>query len=329
MWYKKFCRVWIIGIIFFVCVYYGVMIFISHLLFMDGEVAHYLENKEYSQYHKNYAKVLIMGDSVAKAGLEPKILGENVYNFALGGTSPVENYFYLREYIEKNEKPQTLILGFLPQHFRYGECFWSRSVYFHRINFCDLLELSFDVDKFNEENNRINKDNFAEECLSYYLYSFEKYGKAFKTLLNRKYRKRYKYNKAKYYSLKENFGQCYFGTAKECYKLNGETRLKTFVKSDLIEFYLNKLMELCLENDIRLIICSMPINKASYEALNDEYKRNYEKFLQKLSCKNENIVVETKICVFDNIYFGDPTHLNKKGSKLFSEKIKKKYFGDN
>ena len=56
--------------------------------FFDGEYAWYYQNKEYAQEHKDYCRVLIMGDSTAKADLLPDELSADTYNFSLGGVLP-------------------------------------------------------------------------------------------------------------------------------------------------------------------------------------------------------------------------------------------------
>ena len=55
--------------------------------YYDEEYAWFYQNKEYSQRHKDYCRVLIMGDSVAKASWLPDELSADTYNFSLGGVN--------------------------------------------------------------------------------------------------------------------------------------------------------------------------------------------------------------------------------------------------
>ena len=60
--------------------------------------------------------IIILGDSSGKAGIIPDRLGEDVYNVAVGGFSPVEQYFYLKKYLQNGEAPEYIILTYTPYH---------------------------------------------------------------------------------------------------------------------------------------------------------------------------------------------------------------------
>ena len=62
--------------------------------YLDGEYAMYRQQQDYVQGKTGTAaRVLIVGDSRTKAGMDPALLWEGSYNIALGGTTPIEGYY--------------------------------------------------------------------------------------------------------------------------------------------------------------------------------------------------------------------------------------------
>ena len=55
--------------------------------YMDVEYAMYKQQKDYISKNHDTNRVLILGDSRAKASFMPDVLGEDVYNISLGGGS--------------------------------------------------------------------------------------------------------------------------------------------------------------------------------------------------------------------------------------------------
>ena len=82
--------------------------------YLDGEYAMYRQQQDYVQGKTGTAaRVLIVGDSRTKAGMDPALLWEGSYNIALGGTTPIEGYYALKEYIETHadDLPQTVVIA--------------------------------------------------------------------------------------------------------------------------------------------------------------------------------------------------------------------------
>ena len=75
------------------------------MAYMDVEYAMYKQQKDYISKNHDTNRVLILGDSRAKASFMPDVLGEDVYNISLGGISPVESYYMLKEYLENHAGP--------------------------------------------------------------------------------------------------------------------------------------------------------------------------------------------------------------------------------
>lgn len=69
---------------------------------------------------------LVMGDSRPEMGIASKHL--RAWNYGLGGTSPVEGYYMLRQL--EGVRIDTLYLSYSPYHFQHQDCFHNRSEYF-------------------------------------------------------------------------------------------------------------------------------------------------------------------------------------------------------
>ena len=87
---------------------------------------------------------------MAKCSWIPKELSDDSYNFSLYGTCPMEEYYYLREYLSNHSAPQVLIYSQQITHMINAEAFWSRSVYFHRMSKDDLRDLEREIRIYDE-----------------------------------------------------------------------------------------------------------------------------------------------------------------------------------
>ena len=327
--YKKNCVVFLVTIACAFMAYTAVMLFVHPLNYLDGEAAWYYENSEFSKNHKEYVRNLIIGDSVAKAGFHPKYLGENSYNFALGGASPMEEYIYLREYLRRHEAPKVILCGFLPAHLVDCDTFWTRSVYFHRISYDDACEVLLEAKNF-KNSGALDIKDWKAELEQYIMYSPRKYGMAvLKTLkgIVLPIESRSAVNKRIYNLVRLDRGHCYFGSLTEWNRPNIYAQWENFRYSDMMVEYLYRLIDLCISQDIKFIYCAMPMNNSTYDVLNTNFKVEYLRFLHELQSRYSNIIVETYLCHLDNGCFGDATHLNERGSKLFSEMIRERYIG--
>ena len=96
--------------------------------YMDDEYAMYHAQRDYLLENQDHNDVIILGDSRTKAGLMPELLSDSTYNLALGGASPIEGYYSLREYLDNHPAPGTLILCYAPMHYMDVDTLWTRTV---------------------------------------------------------------------------------------------------------------------------------------------------------------------------------------------------------
>ena len=295
---------------------------------LDEEIPYYLENQEFSKQHDGYYRVLIMGDSTAKAAYLPAYLSTDTYNFSLGGATPIEEYYCLKKYLEHNKAPEYLIVSFTPDHLMVANTFWKRSVYFHRLKYLEAKEVLDNLELFTDDAGIGREDQYSTLC-AYYSYSPLRYFDAFTGALS-DFGRRYQNNLKAYNCVKKNNGAGLFSLVDSecCNNLNLLSRMEDFIPSECIDFYLRKMIQLCVEHDIEFIFISSPMNESSYAYLTKKRKillEKYTSYLEELRNDYPEADISREIIHMDDIYFGDGTHLNYKGNKEFSIRLKNSY----
>ena len=288
--------------------------------FFDGEYAMYQQQKDYIYNNNDYNRVLITGDSKAKVAFLPSLLSDETYNLSLGGITPLENYYYLKEYLENRQVPETVFIAFNPFHYMTFDTFWTRSVYFHRLTENDLKD-TYETALLYKDTDYI-LTNFDKNTFEYKYYSVKKYGKTF---IKSFFEDRNKKNMDMYNDMYETKGQVYFGTAEYCDGWSQEAQVKNFEVLDIIDCYLHKTIDMCLDYGINVIIETIPMNKATYEACTQNYLSDYSNYMKNLQAEYPQIIVNTDLYYWDNEYFGDAAHFNSKGTKKYSKYIRDKF----
>lgn len=97
---------------------------INLLCFADNEAPYYAWNKDIcnTRQEKRY-DVLVLGDSASNGAYVPEILSDSTLSLALGGTTAVENYYILKEYLANNEAPNVIYISFSDTHMMREDCF--------------------------------------------------------------------------------------------------------------------------------------------------------------------------------------------------------------
>lgn len=322
MWkdiFKIVCKLLILVVPFFVILPLYCANFQDY--YMDDEYAMYHAQRDYLLDNHDSNQVIILGDSRTKAGFKPEFLSEKTYNLALGGASPIEGYYSLKEYLDNHEKPQTLILCYAPMHYMDVDTLWTRTIYFHNITRKDAMEL-FETARNYNATDKILIEDYRLEFLQYQLYLPNKYATALK---NAGFVFRHGKTVAKYEEMVESRGHSYYGLADSSDGIDGEAKVSDFVPSDIITAYLQRIFDLCEEENIRVIVETAPVNETSYSIFTDAFKANYRAYMSNLQEKNPGVEIYTDFYCYGNDQFGDADHLNKKGCKAFSKYIREKY----
>lgn len=291
--------------------------------YLDDEYAMYQQQKDYvsGKMDADKVRVLVMGDSRTKAGFHPMLLWEGTYNIALGGATPIEGYYSLKEYLSNHEPPETVVMAYAPMHYMDVDTLWKRSVYFHTLDKADFKDLTKRAKQF-EDTESILIENYKTEYLMYQLYLPNKYATALKKSL---FVTRREKTEQKYDMMVESKGYTMYGTAAQADGINGEAKVSDFSESDIITWYLGETFRLCETYGIQVVLEQTPMNETSYRILTPEFKEHYRSYMYGLAQQYPEVLIYPDFYCYPNDCFGDPSHLNTHGAQVFDDFLKQKY----
>lgn len=289
--------------------------------YMDEEYAMYRQQKDYVTKNPDANRVLIIGDSRTKAGFIPDELSDSCYNLALGGTTPIEGYYTLREYLEHHPAPECVVIAYAPMHYMDVDALWTRNIYFHVMNREDTAEL-FQIAAGCQNNENILIENYRLEYAMYRFYMPNKYCTALK---NAAFIGRHGANVSKYQQMTLERGHNFFGLANGSGDVNGEAKEADFTSSDVITIYMQKIFDLCSEQGIRVVVEQLPMNETSRSILTEDFKSHYRQYMDELALANPTVQIFGDFYMYPNDYFGDADHLNQAGASAYCQFMKERY----
>ena len=267
---------------------------------------------------------LILGDSRAMADLIPEDMDKGVYNLAVGGATGVEMYYTLKHYIENESVPENVIIMFAPFHYSYMDNFWTRSVYFHHLTLPEAIKVYSEGIRL-DSNAVCERDKGLSSIISMYLCFPDSYMPA---ALNSGFIGRYQANRQAYEDISQSRGHGLFGTEEGSSELNYEanyTELDTGRDYGILKLYMERLLSLCRDNEIRTILVQPPMNEASYESLNDDYVSQFSGLIESFKELYPEAEISSEIPCYDNGFFGDASHLNEKGAIKYTKEFMNEY----
>lgn len=275
---------------------------------------------------------LVLGDSRAVADIVPNKMNDAVI-LANGGATAIENYYYLKDYIDKHGAPDKCIIGFAHFHYSQIDNFWNRTVYFNDLSAGELAEVfrearSIRKSSADDLTGAVLSGGDTADLISNRLRLPHVYMPA---LVNSRFVGRYSENSQIYGNICEAGGHQLYGTSEGSSDLNYEVNYLAIDENDdsrLIQLYLLKLMDMCEEYGIDTYVVSLPMNDASYNALHEEYVKSVSLFLKSLSDMYPAATVEQEIVRYDDELFGDSSHLNERGAEAYTDELVGRYFTD-
>lgn len=264
---------------------------------------------------ENNFQAIIIGDSRAKAGIFPLDLTDDVYSLTLGGSTPVEGYYTLKEYLKNNENLEYVIISYAPFDLQDHGWLWHRTIKY------DFLESQsiFEIFKEYEKAGKGSKKDY----LKYWLYKL-KYPRLFLNEMTDSFKDLTKKRKKNYdilAMLDYSKGYHWFATAEYSDELNNETNYDSFFVTDVINSYMNKMLSLCHEENIPVYYVTMPMNKASFYGLAKQYISDYDEYLNSLEEKYPNLDIFFDINYKSNKQFADSSHMNEQGAHIFTKQL--------
>ena len=271
---------------------------------------------------KDYTN-FILGDSRAVAGFETEKLGSSYYNLALGGGTPMEGYYMLKRLIASKKPIDTVIVSYGPLHLEQSEMFWDRQVKYGFYNPDEINALVLTENKTNEAFWDYSVETSSTEeieqklwsaWLSYYKSPYHLRAEIGKSMFLRGYS-----NNKVYQDIKKSRGTYDFGLADYSDELSVEAQRETFKPSTLLVNHLEKIFELAQENNIEVLYTSLPMNHTSITQMQPKYAKQVSALEFRLKEEHPEVqFVYPSLHEYANQFFGDGSHLNKKGRTKFT-----------
>ncbi|MCS3801176.1 hypothetical protein [Niastella sp. OAS944] len=295
--------------------------------FLGPAVDYFQCQYQYGQIKKQTGfSNIIIGDSRGNACVNPRQLGEKWINLCIPGSDLFEGYITLKRYLQHN-KVDTLIMiygmGYISE---YSPWFNHRTIPFRFVNYSELKELEQLERKYNyvfhdqdEDHGNLRYDQFTRR-LKYWHSPFS-YRETFLDGLNS-----FCFSQAQVAVDKQRVitqlskyrGYTNFGVAdsNNTDKINPKLR---FAPGKINQYYLDLVMQLAANHNIAVYLISPPMNQASYKSYNKSvYESTTDQYLEGLSKKYSRLCILPTAVWLPNIMFGDPLHVNKKGTAWFS-----------
>lgn len=284
---------------------------------------------QYDQINKktNFTNIII-GDSKGNAAVNPKMLGQQWVNLSIPGSDFFEGYITLKKYL-LNNKVDTVVmvygLNYMAGHSPY---FTQRTIPFQFLSYSELKDLEQVERKYHylfhgdatKASSTLGWNQFDRK-LKYLHFPFS-YRETFIDGLNNLCSSPTDINPKKekiIRQLSDFRGHMNFGEA-DSNNTNGVNPDYHFNPKPINQYYLDLLMKVASEKKITVFLAIAPMNQASYTSYSkSKFESSVNEYLIKLQKKHPTLVLlKTPVGLPDSM-FGDPYHLNKKGTAYFSE----------
>ncbi len=259
--------------------------------------------------------VLIIGDSRAKAGIKSNSLSQPTVSITVGGGTPAEGYYMLKRYLEYNEPPEYIILSYAPFDLAEHGWLWYRTV---KYGFLSLHEQAEIIRAYPHSKTSLVKD-YAKLLL--YRVKYPKYYMAELKQFLVSPKENIEKNKATCARLSLFSGYHWFALGEYSDKLNVEAGYQDFKATMVLDDYLNRILELCEEENIQVYYVTMPMNEASYSALTEDYQAHYTEYMMSLEDRYSHFTLLYGITESPNNWFSDASHFNDQGAKAFTQDL--------
>lgn len=285
--------------------------------YMIEEYVWWQQQKEYTLANHGKQEIILLGDSRMKLGWNPAEFYPDTVNLALSGSSPIEMYYSLMRYVEHNQNPKAVIIGFAPIHYANMEGYTGRSLYFHWLENDELRETVAIL--LQEE----HKD-YTSEVRQYQWRMPNVYMRSIVDVIRGK-KKHYDYDDI-YSVLEKNAGYIpYSGSKAGQDVIPDETKNIRFIPLNVQTYYMNAILSICKERGVKVFIEQLPMGEYGHKLLTEYgYMTEYEKYMDGFK-DGDRVMVNSKISVYPAEYFGDNSHLNAEGAKKFTQEMKDKY----
>jgi hypothetical protein len=284
---------------------------------------------QYDQINKKTAYTnIVIGDSRGNASINPKLLGEKWINLSIPGSDFFEGYLTIKKYLLNNKVDTVMMVYGINYIAENSPYFTKRTIPFQFLPNNELNELEQVERKYNYLfHGDATKGPFDlrlrqfERKLKYLHFPFA-YRETFVDGLNSFINLRADNNSKKkkiISQLSDYRGYMNFGDAdsNNVDNINGDY---IFNPKPINQYYLNQIMKLAAEKKITVVLVVAPMNQASFTSYSGStFEVSVNQYFKTLQTKQPNLFLLKTPINMPNSLFGDPYHLNKKGTTAFTQ----------
>ena len=314
---KKFVTIISGTLVSLIIIFYLLALFLPEERYMDDEYPSWLQQRDYISTKGSKQEVLLLGDSRIKVGVLATKLGENTYNLALGGGSPIEMYYTLKTYLNHHPAPKAIIISFGPIHYTQMASYTARGMYFHYYDDETIKYVNSVIYKMDGKDLTSDAKMFKYRLPNVYMQPILKSIIKPRTRENRDLYERARKEKGRLFRKNEH------NERKSVYI--PESKDKGFIPLKSLTFFMEEIIQLCQNNNIPVYVEQTPMGNPGYQKLKENgYFTDYKTYLKAFQEKFR-IPINYDVPLYEAQYFQDASHLNIKGAQKYTLELRNKY----
>ncbi|SOC04055.1 hypothetical protein SAMN02910411_2001 [Pseudobutyrivibrio ruminis DSM 9787] len=268
-----------------------------------------------------YYSTLVIGDSTANSAYLPEVLSDDTVNLALAGSSPVDGYYTLENYLNNNKAPKDIFVSYMDYHLDDDSFTWNVSNYIHKFTLEQNEEIYKAIEKYSDLSvAALTTDNdYETEVKKYLYYSPQIYSYSVFQAIDGK---RYKSNTAAYEDVNIRLGR-YCQITNNQYEPEGIMGYSTFNVSPLQEYYYKRILNLCEKKHIAVHMVKLPLSTDA--GFIDDYETEVTDYYDELLEDYDDADFYWFHTTYEHEFFSDAYHMNNHGSFRFSRELLEQY----
>ena len=272
-----------------------------------------INENELLKVKENYDYVIV-GDSIQKTGINPLGVDGDIVNLGLPGGKPMSLFLLLNRYLKTHKSPKIIFLYIDPED--PHDSLYVILRFF--VNVPELLSIWKDI-TWEERKVFLMKYWASLDIRKISIITRDVYPYSNKVFLETLIRNRgYMPSPRSEHSISNTY-----------FIENGDRVTNDIHITEKDMKYLDKIVELAKSKDIKVVFLGFVMPRELYLIMKKTgFNEKYLKFFEKLKNRYSGTQsVNEPILYIDNKYFGDSSHVNKEGSKIYTEYFKNNIFG--
>lgn len=284
---------------------------------LEYDYALWMQQKDYIENNSDFNRVVILGDSSAQFNIDLDQGWNDTYILAVGAMRMPALYYSLENYLVNHPAPECVVLSVTYDRF-YGSYdeFLSKGISFHYLSREEAQEI---LNTAGQVGSSLLENVSNYEIFRYYyrtpdLFTLE----ALRNLLGGSAGK----NEIIYeQTMKRKGSYSYSAPEYSITQITKSVEDRKIFMDPLMVSYLDRMIKICDQNGIKLIMVQAPMNRASYEKLDRSWLDQYDAMLEPYKGR---LVEIDEIPVYPNEYFYSSNHMNQNGLNQYSKDLRKK-----